>query len=698
MGASSQTTDWVFGDDWISPSNGDFWTSAFNLTKIYNPTTNKQIDFEYVSLYNMNDYWLERGAFKVDGSISQKTKQRMSTRSKRLEKIVFDQGTVEFFYDFKRTDLTFDEDEININENALTRILVKNTQGQIIKDVRLEYSNVPSEEGCMEPVCNRLFLDKVYFVSTDGGIKIPGYDFTYNTTKLPKRFSYKQDFLGFSNGAIANPEPTIGGHYIPKTYHYPEQGADSFLPIDIGISSYQELNGNYSLAANENYSKAGLLEKYSLPSGGYITLTSESNEFNYLGKIIKGAGLRVKKQEIFEEDGSLERSINYEYIKEDGTPSGYITYMPRFNGYKIVSAYQGDEDWGLRIHQRDMANQKVTQSSYVGYARVKVSETGNGYTVKEFTSPNDYPNVLGSTSIIIPPGNSAAQYDLPLIVIGEAIENGCFPNAVTDMDLVRGVPKTIKTFNQGNDLLKKIDYTYELKQFDSYSDGGSMMYADQNSDGCDPHAWFGDSATNKIARYETVKTEETNYLNSEAHTVRTSYTYGGEEYPFIKTKSILNSDNDTYGVEYFYPLDPEYQFTSTSITKFLCSSFEFLDDLVLQNRIASPIAINKSKNNDLTSNSVVVYKKFPALYDASGVPIGSGNISESPFLEKEIVDKTALLDPLPEDATYDPLGPLIQDACELESENLKYLVHRYDQNGNPIEVSKDKYSSHTVLI
>ncbi len=693
---NNHQTEWVNGIDQFPSSSSDAWTSSIDLTSITNPITGKQIDFEYSLPYNQNEFTIYKGAFKTNGDLSTKIIQYQATKSKKLSKITFDHGTVEFFYDFVRLDI-INPNDIAINNNALTRILVKNQYGKIIKDARFNYSNVASTEGCTDEDCYRLFLDSVEFIGADGGA-LPGYDLTYNSTTLPKRYSYKQDFLGFSNGVVANPEPTIEGHYIPKTYHYAGQGYDSFLPLDIGNSNYIELGGNYSLAPNETYAKGGLLEKITYPTGGYTLLTAESNQFTHLGATINGGGLRIQKQELYDHDNTLERVINYDYSKVGGGTSGFITNMPRFNDYKIVSQ---NDDYGLRIYQNDMSNQKITNASFIGYERVKISESGNGYTIKEYTTPNDYPNLQGSWNMTLPningsPPPNGDQWDMPTGIITQKVANGCFPSIVTDRDLLRGTLTKISHFNETDGLLKKSEYTYHYKEYESIGVGGGIPYVDPNSDGCDPHAYLSEGAYIQIARNPVKTTIDYSYFNGQTHSVSSTFTYE-DDYPFIKEKSVQNSDGDVHKTEFIYPYNSDYDYPE--VTTVICPQFEYLDDLIAQNRISTPILINTYRASTLTGNSLMVFKKFYEKYDSQGVPIGTNFISESPFLEKEIIGKTPILNILPKDTggildpNQDP-----QDLCDLTSDHTKYIIHQYNSNGKPREISEQINSSHTILI
>ncbi len=610
LSSVSQITDWVNGNSYPSSIGGGSQISSIDLTSVYNPKTGKTLVFEYEFSPSVHDFNNTKGVFGLDGSLHSKIVQINRTKSRRIKKITFDLGMVEFFYDFVRADLP---NTNNANNNALSRILVKNNDGTIIKDARFSYANKKSTENCNEDVCHRLFLEGVQFFGKHGET-VPGYTFVYNATKLPKRYSYKQDFLGYYNGAVANPEPAIAGHYIPKTYHYPNQGKNSFLPISIGNTNYQALNGNYSLASNVSYAKAGILEKIIYPTGGYTKLISESHQFKHLGTTIYGGGLRIKEQEIYDYDHTLKRRISYEYVSDTNSTSGFITYMPRFNSYKFTRG----NNKGLGIYQSDMANQKLTNASYIGYARVTIKESGNGYTVKEFTTPMDYPNLPGSWTL-----SGYNNGEPPTNIINEAAANGCFPNIVTDQDILRGKIKKATYFSEQNSLVKKVENTYQYKNFQSVPIFGGIPYEDPNGDGCDTYPVLKETAQIKIARNLKKETKETHYLDGGSKLITYQTTYD-PDYPLPEESTVIDGQR-TLISSYFYPHSPTV------------SSNSYMSELRLQNRYSEVIKVETYEATQKLITQTTNYHDFGNnKYLSKSVSVGKGN---GPERTNVIIDK-----------------------------------------------------------
>jgi len=711
MGTASQTIDWVNGNDYPNPISNTAAMTSLDLTSITDPN-GREISFIYSLTYTEIEIKNVRGVFSPTGDLSQKYTQFNYLKGRRLKEIEFDSGSVEFFYDFVRQDIN-NPNSIAVNNNAVTRILVKNNNGKIIKDARFSYTNRQSVENCTEEDCYRLFLDSIHFEDANGDI-LPGYSFNYNNTLLPKRYSYKQDFLGYYNGVVASPAPAIEGHYIPKTYHKPNSGRDSFLPISLGLSGYQEQNGNYSLSANETYAKAGILERITYPTGGYTVFESESNQFKYLNTSVNGGGLRIQNQKIFDDTGSLERQIDYEYTLSNGETSGTITYMPRFNNY-VLSVAQSS-NYGHHIFQSDMANQKLTNASFVGYSRVKVSEPNNGYVIKEYTTPNDYPNILGDWGIYY------ANSNIPTDIINEAVNNGCFPNMVTDNDALRGKLIQETVYSQNNSMLKKIENTYDYKEFESLNTIGGIPYEDSYGDGCDDYSVLYEYATIKIERNLVKQTKETNFLNGNELTNLINYEYE-DEYPFIKQQETKYSDGRVYRKRYTYPYTTlgDFELVETTgprpvVCELQALIYEPLAKLVEKNQISTPYLIeqlvaNGRFNTPLINNELTIYEKLPKRYNSDN---SHGYFfNETPFPRRKIISKLPLLSFAPEIDKYgnpvvDENGNILYTddlACDLNEDLTEYIIHHYDSYfigdigvGNPMEISTTKESPHTFII
>lgn len=96
----------------------------------------------------------------------------------------------------------------------------------------------------------RLFLDSIS--ETANGVTKPPHVFTYDSQKLPNRFSNSQDLWGYYNGAQ-------NGQFLLFMHH----GITS-APIDRAVDTLK--------------SKAGMLEKIKYPTGGSVQFSYEHNK------------------------------------------------------------------------------------------------------------------------------------------------------------------------------------------------------------------------------------------------------------------------------------------------------------------------------------------------------------------------------------------------------------------------------------
>ncbi|CAL2055230.1 YD repeat-containing protein [Tenacibaculum sp. 190524A05c] len=170
----------------------------------------------------------------------------------QLEKIVYNQGSVVFT---KETSKRQDYEGY-----ALDKITVYDQNNRKIKAYDLNYTYTTSNDysNVLSHITNldlfgkslkRMFLTSIEEEGNTGA-KLPPYEFTYNATVLPSRFSTRQDYWGYYNGAENN------GPFL-RLFEY-----GTYKP-----------NRRVHL---EN-SKAGILEQIKYPTGGITKFTYEHN-------------------------------------------------------------------------------------------------------------------------------------------------------------------------------------------------------------------------------------------------------------------------------------------------------------------------------------------------------------------------------------------------------------------------------------
>ncbi|MGB6092862.1 MAG: hypothetical protein WBF83_03785, partial [Moheibacter sp.] len=459
-----------------SPIYGEHPTYPFSFSYIKMPPNNQNCQYN-ATFYqdfpgNQSPYY-------------NKVRQR-KIRQKRLKKIIFDLGEVEFLYD---TVNRLDE----YKEKALKNIIIKDYNGKVLFNYQLTHdyfqSNCPNEYSYPQD-CKRLKLSNVKNIIGD---YTGSYNFSYyEELSLPKINSSASDFLGYFNNS---PEVNIESMLpIPKLYFYPNKDEYSVLPFLVPNQNYHIVNQNSIVDKTpNNHSKSWSLKKVTYPTGGSTEFEYESGDFNFWGQNIKGGGARIKSQSLFDNNGTLLQTLNYEYKDSQGNSSGTLHRVPfyglpayhLFNSYyqengdgsvTLLTDYNGLPNWDadnlgetFLTFQNDRSEEDITNGGYVGYKYIKEYEVGNGYTNYEYTSNLDFPDKLLRTERILPIHINTTNYNT---CIGSFLQtNSALGYSLyTDYSLFRGKLKNKKTYNQNNLIVQEIintyqNYNYDFKQF-----------------------------------------------------------------------------------------------------------------------------------------------------------------------------------------------------------------------------------------
>lgn len=427
-----------------------FKLESYRLDKMYDPSSNQTINFEYEQYSNYFYDDIDSGVTTYGSGTSlgfdtSKTTHTVYPYTQRLKRILFDKGEVEFIYDLTRQD--------NEGDKALTEIQVKDTYGKIIKHIKLVYSYFQSTIESTKPQSKRLRLDKVYEV--DSNLKeLPGYTFQYdiNTNyQMPPRNSYAHDYLGYNNGAY-NPSISVP---TPKLYFsYSTDIWSKYIDISpFYNASAIELTGNFSLEANENFAKTYSLIKVTYPTGGTNEYEYEINKFYHKGLIRIGGGIRIKSQKLDDGKGNFQ-IFNYEY----GT--GSVAKFPTFAVFKGSPSNNPAtlasliSQMGIDTFMSPNSQIEYTQGSFVGYYNVVVKDSiNNGSTVYFYKSPDLVPNIKPTIDYNRIHTESAdwAAYTAPTLSV--------------DNDYLRGKIKLEQVFDSNEKLRFEKVYTYTQKEF-----------------------------------------------------------------------------------------------------------------------------------------------------------------------------------------------------------------------------------------
>ncbi|MCD8406208.1 hypothetical protein LNI91_11715 [Tenacibaculum dicentrarchi] len=261
---SSGSSIYYYGNDIrdpVSTSSSEINFTSWKLMDV-ETYTGELISYSYEKEYFIrysksgDRHESSNGVSNSAGNFSDITKisskiSRITSHEFRLKKITFNQGSISFK---RSTTAREDYDGYTLDE-----IEIYDSHDLLIKSFKLNYTYTESlDHSSLLPYINnsatfnksfkRLFLRSIGERSNKGKELSP-YIFTYNSTKLPNRFSTKQDYWGYFNDVNNGPFLRIFnyGTYIPDR------------------------------RVNPLKSEAGILKEIKYPTGGKVKFTYEDN-------------------------------------------------------------------------------------------------------------------------------------------------------------------------------------------------------------------------------------------------------------------------------------------------------------------------------------------------------------------------------------------------------------------------------------
>ncbi|WP_142785722.1 hypothetical protein [Changchengzhania lutea] len=595
-----------------------FYHSSYPLSRLISNRTKQEINFQYerVDLYQFDSF----NTTKVNSNSNniENTEAKTSLWLKKIIRIQFDEGDIFFHYDLNRLDLPGD--------SALTQIEIRNKNGDLIKRTHFSYSYFLTG-GCSATNCKRLRLDEIYF-SNDINEYLPGYKFEYNNTILPERHAPQTDFSGYYNGTPVTTSPLS---QFPTQYFYIDSNK-SLLPFTInGDSNYYTLTGTYNLNASLPHAKAASLEKITYPTGGYNILNYELNSFKIYNTEIEGGGLRVKQNILYNENGIVERDINYNYITETGSTSGGILNIPKFsdvtntNYSQPITVSNIPQNITFISQNRRVNRLNYTHGALVGYSRVVIDEIGNGKTIKEYTNPLSNPDILPIA--VTNQSTGGNSFNIPKFEwLQFKIDYGFFPSLILDKGIQRGNLYKTQIFNNDNQLLNKTEFSFDHQTFQSIPIGEAFNYP--NWEPYDGPCCRMVAGTNLfVERNMVTQKTETNYLENGIHIINNNYLYHSD-YDFIKEEFVESAANEVLKKRWYYPIDSEV------------SNLPFVNSLIGKNRISTPVKTQSLLNTNLLTEEIINYSDFNSgeIIEPNSVSLQKANYPSETEVEFDVYD------------------------------------------------------------
>ncbi len=538
--------------------------------------------------------------------------------TKRLKKIIFRGGSIEFNYNLNRLDIK--------NAKALTNVTIKDINDKIIKEINLDYDYFNSNIQINE------YSKRLKLLSIQESGKNKNLFEYYEDNKLPNIGSLYQDFFGYNNQNEIPYNPNdFGGadKRYSKYYFYPQKKEFSILPYNVTSDpNHYLLNGAISKEPND-LSKAWSLKKITFPTGGTNYFDLESNEFNLWGENLKGGGVRIKSQELRESTNAPARLINYTYKKDSNTSSGYLANIPYVghpasNFFDVMdpspnlSGLANLENYFF-LYTNSKLNYDILSNFFVGYSKVEENENGKK-SIYEYTneeSPNEQTRTYWTQQGVT---NFSIHCLSSFLFLNSALGNDIY----IDRSHLRGKLKTLSVFDQNNNLLVKKENTYKSLtetgssnvNLDEVYFSGAMVLSKLNTS--------GDNNGSFVELIESKKSYN-RLFNNLAYTKTTNYSQTGniaeeKEYQYDNIQNniaILNKLNET-GTYPYYAYTEMYYPNHPSV-----STEPFVQDLVNINKINTPVISKNYKgeldliNHDQTQTYLINSTKVSFKKDAS---------------------------------------------------------------------------------
>lgn len=484
---------------------------------------------------------------------------------KRLKKITFRNGTVNFNYGLNRTDLN--------NGKALTNITIKDINNKVIKQFDFEYGYFNSDIQINE-FSNRL---KLLSVKETGKNK---YQFDYfQESNLPNIGSLYQDFFGYNNQTEIlfnnnNFGPANNKNYS-KYYFYPNKKEFSILPYNISTdNNHYLLNGSINKEPNQ-LSKIWSLKKITFPTGGSVEFDLESNEFGLWGVNLKGGGTRIKNQIIKENNSAIPRIVNYIYKTNTGASTGYLLNVP-YAGHPAsplfdvmdtnpnLSNITNLQDYFF-LYTNSKLNYDLLNNFFIGYSKIEENEGGKK-TIYDFTN-EEYLNEQTRTHYTAQGVTLFSSHCMsPFLNLNSAMGN----NIYIDKSHLRGRLKLISYYDDSNNLIKKIENIFSshnvigtTNSLDEIYFSGANVIQKPNTSG-DNNTDFAEIIESKkgyISIYNNVtKTKNTNYLSNGNIVEENEYLFDDKQNVTFQGKIL---DEGTYypyykSWEFYHPYHPTF--------------------------------------------------------------------------------------------------------------------------------------------
>ncbi|HAF28300.1 MAG TPA: hypothetical protein DCG75_04550 [Bacteroidales bacterium] len=481
----------------------------------------------------------------------------------------------------------------NLKWFKLNEIKIHNSIQQFVKKIEFNYNNSSSQ---------RLNLSSIDIYGSDGNWNPEAVKYSYSFgyeqfDLLPKYLSKEVDHWGFFN----NHEYTIDENDLGKFYS--ERESDSF------------------------YTKVGLLNFITYPTGGYSSFNYEPNEFaqivsndrSYLEtESGKGAGVRIKKIVDFDGKNEVIRSfkyiLNYENNKYSSLSSGILTCKPKYywsnwHVHKWDAGYSSDY-YASTFSINSMIPLSNIFGVFNGYSEVIEERQDGSFTLYKYSNWDNDNNFFFDEQPINTLNAEASRY-----------------HPYNELGILRGKLIEVKQFDNNSNLVKKRVLNYRTDHSDMKANNyvlATDVRFERPCNDYDYKLYTGNAYKIYYFDYDIVEEITSNYLEEEEISETVKYTKEDIVLPDNNvrlTKNIIktNSEGNVIASVFSYPLD--------------LSSESYMQNLIDNNRIGEIIQTETTKEGQSIGAKKTTYKQENGLIVAATVETSKTNISA---LETEV--------------------------------------------------------------
>lgn len=549
------------------------WPKAWQISTIKS-VGGKEIKYNYVdeNYYSLSNTFIKRDLYPSTVSISSGNDIQQGIQP-RLESITWDEGKIVFVPGSIREDV-YNKPNVGIQASlkTLDKIEIYDSHDKLIKQFIFNYSYKLAEgynislETSVQSLYKRLYLNSIE-INDQAKVNIGKYSFNYNENPLPNKFSFEQDYWGYYNNNDANTLWPNLWWYPSEQRDFIDKGAFSIYPRPTYVGEQKRLSdyiatqsfpASYNANAadrrpNSLYTKNGILEKITYPTGGQLILEYEQNKFLYRGINVDGPGLRVTTTTLKKDANDLNPSITNYIYEENGLTTGRIRELPVFTGLGRYDK-EASKNPLYYISSYPLNQFNVVYNSDFGYTKVEKKYFNNalGKEVKTFSAPltlggtilndsfgkNIFTTAINSTTSRATYVTS--YYGSP----GETLnfhDYFPYPNE-SNLGVYFGKPLQTKTYDTSGNILEEKTFTY--------SDGSANNFV---------KAYFtypgeGSSIISYLSSSYQLTGDE-NKQNSGAISLISKKTFTYNNFRQLTSESLINSKNQKITTYYKYPSD-----------------------------------------------------------------------------------------------------------------------------------------------